>query len=392
MKDARYIFFIVVLTTAGFMATDIYLPSMPAITEYFQTTNTYVQFTMPAFLLTFGLAPLIFGPISDQIGRRKVILGCLALSIIATILCSFAPNIWVLILCRVLQGMGFGAVNISARAMIPDLYQGPEMARLHSMVNVFFPIVISVAPPIGGYIQENYGWQMVFIALSIYILFLLTITALKLPETNKQAGSTLKQNPLHIYTALLKIPAFCLYGFIPALIMAGVMAFLTLTPYYFQLNLGLSPFQYGLTAVANCASLIIGAMINTQLIKKYAPRQILYMSVFIILSASILLFFFIAIDFLTIFTVLPCCLAYFFSMVLIFPSAFVSAFSYVKKNYGAASALIMSVQMMFSLLISALVSFLPDDTILPLAIVFLFISIGIFSILKITKPLAVTTA
>lgn len=383
MKDFRHICFIILLTTVGFVATDVYLPSMPAITSYFGTTNTLVQFTMPAYLLTFGIAPLIFGPISDIIGRRKVIIMGLIIGNIASILAIYAPNIYALIVLRIFQGIGLGAVTITARTMIPDLYRGHEMAKFHSLTNTFVPIVIALSPLIGGWLQERYEWQYVFIYLTGYISFLIIITVPFLPETNTNLHEGHWKELFKSYRDFLSIKGFFCYALIMSLIMSGGIAYLTLSPYYFQNILGLDAFEYGLTAVAVCFAIMLGAAINTRLLNHFTPRTLLRLSSYFVALSSLGMFYFSYTENLTIWTVLPCCMIYFLSLNFVFPNAYVMAFNYISRNFGLAAALIMSCQMIFSITTGSLISILPDDSIMPLAYLFLFISVLIIVFLKL---------
>ncbi len=172
MREKNILLTSLLLGSLGHLATDIYLPSMPIMTEYFGTTTSMVQLTLIVYMLSFCLTPLIFGPISDTLGRRKPILIGIYIGFAATILCTFSNSIYLLIFARFLQGIGLGTVVAVSRAILPDHFQGKQLAKYFSYLTMLMPIMLAIAPPLGGFIQEKTSWQFVFVFLLIYLVFL----------------------------------------------------------------------------------------------------------------------------------------------------------------------------------------------------------------------------
>lgn len=364
--------FILFLTTVGYVATDIYLPSFPALTAYFNTTNTLVQLTLPGYLLSFALLSLLCGPYSDKVGRRKVILPGLVIGAIATIMIIFAQNIYLLILGRFFQGFGFGAVNVASRAMIADVYEGRDRAKLIAFMGMFIPIVLSCVPPLGGFLQEAYGWRMVFIALLSYVIILTIVSTKSLQETHVKLNDAAMGNFKQGYVALLTNKPFLAYAVIPSFTMMGINAYLTASPYLFQNVLGLSPQEYGYISIALGSMVILGSIINMRALNHFSSEKVLFVSVVFMLASGIALISLHFMNLIQIPYVIASCMIFFMCLNFAFANATALAFSQIDEGFGAATALIACSQTLSAMLISTFISFAPDNDVLPTASVFLF--------------------
>jgi len=176
--------YLLLLISLGYIVTDVYLPSLPALSSYFKASDNEIQTTLFSYLISFSLAPLIFGPLSDHIGRKKVLLWGVVIGTLATFGCLFAPNISWFIISRFIQGFGMGAVLIAARATASDLFTGKNLAKQMSRMTMLMPLILALAPSIGGLLQQNFQWRAVFIFLIGYMLFILILVILT-PESVK---------------------------------------------------------------------------------------------------------------------------------------------------------------------------------------------------------------
>ena len=149
---------------AGFPyhAIDTYLPSFADIGASLSATPIEVQQTLTAYMLPFALMSLWHGAIADALGRRRVLLVSLALFALASAGCVFATRIEHLWVLRALQGISAGAGIVVSRAIVRDLYDGPEAQRLMSHISMMFALAPAIAPVIGGRLQQWFGWQSVF--------------------------------------------------------------------------------------------------------------------------------------------------------------------------------------------------------------------------------------
>jgi len=171
------------LSALGPFSIDTYLPAFPAMEATLGTSRLAVQQTLAAYMAPFAFMTLWHGALSDSFGRRRVILAGMAVFALASLVCAAAPTIEWLWLGRGLQGLSAGAGMVVARAVIRDLFEGPQAQRLMSRVMTLFAVAPAVAPMVGGAILPLFGWRAIFVFLAAYGLALgLTVFRL-LPET-----------------------------------------------------------------------------------------------------------------------------------------------------------------------------------------------------------------
>lgn len=171
---------------------DTYLPSFPAIEKDLAISRELLLQSLSIYLVSFAVATLLWGPLSDRFGRKKIILLSLLGYLLASILCALAQNHELLFTGRSLQGMMAAGSLVASRAMIRDFFDGAEAQKAMALMMMLFAAAPAIAPIIGGWLEVVFGWRSVFVFLAAYGLLLLTIMLWKIPET---------QNPLHIQSA-----------------------------------------------------------------------------------------------------------------------------------------------------------------------------------------------
>lgn len=373
-------FYLLLLISLGYVATDVYLPSLPALSDYFHASDNEVQMTLFSYLISFSVAPIIFGPLSDHLGRKKVLLGGVTIGILATFGCLFAQNINGLIICRFIQGFGTGAVLTSSRAAVSDLFIGKALAKQMSTMTMLMPLILAVAPTIGGVLQENFHWQSVFIFLVCYMILILffvmfTPESLKNPSHEKVSQIFLK------FRSHLKNRLFLHFGVNFVLPSLGIFAYLTVSPFLFQEVIGLSPAVYGSLALYVGGTILVAGYINLKLVHHFSVTQILFVGAgLIVLAGSLLMIFYLA-NILTTWSLLFPSLIFFTCMPLCVANAATKSMSLVHGNFGAATALMTTVQFLVGALGSFIFSLISDETTLSLAVC--FILIGCLSLINL---------
>jgi len=171
------------LATLAPFSIDTYLPSFPDIAAGLTASDAQMQLTLSLYLLASAISTLIYGPISDGFGRRRVIMVALAIYVLASIGCALAESIDQLILMRIGQGLSASAGMVIGRAMVRDVYQGPEAQRVMARVMLLFAIAPAIAPIIGGWLHDILGWHSVFLFLALVALALLLMLWLATAET-----------------------------------------------------------------------------------------------------------------------------------------------------------------------------------------------------------------
>lgn len=364
-----FIAILIILTSLGYFATDIYLPSLPAISESFAVDSATTQYTLSAYLLSFCISPLIFGPLSDAIGRKPVYLWGLVFGLCATILCAFASHIEWLIVARFLQGIGLGAVVTGGRAMVPDKFHGQKMAKFTSIVTMSMPLILAIAPTLGGVLQHAVGWRGVFAFLVIYIFATLLFAYFKVEETLKEKRRF--HFPARNYIRLLTNRDYIAYGLIPSCTFMGVSAYIALTPFIFQDQLGVSPIHYGLFSLLNGSMIVMGGYINMLLVDKFRPNILIGISIGLKLTSGLFLLACHALDAINVLTVLLSCVIFFIGLPFSFPNALASAFRCIKGDFGTAGALISSLQLFAGFAMITVYTQIPQTNTLPLSLTFI---------------------
>lgn len=369
--------YILVLISLGYFATDIYLPSLPALSDYFHASENEVQMTLFSYLLSFAFVPLIFGPLSDHIGRKKVILMGIAIGVAATFGCLFATSINYLIAFRFVQGIGTGAVLISSRTIVSDLFTGKELTKQISYVTMFMPLVLALAPTIGGVLQQEFNWQAAFIFLVCYMLFIF-LWVIARPETLKAPshkkiseafsnyGFHFKNRPF-IYQIMLVFPTIGMYGYFAT------------SPFLFQEIIGLSPLEYGSLSLYIGGTIMAMSLINTRLIHYLSMDAILYIGgTMMVLSGSLLLFFHLT-GILTTWSLLGPAMIYFTCLPLCISNSASKAMGNVTTHFGSATAMLTTLQFLAGAVGTLIFSLIHDNSVLPLALCFLLM--GIFCLI-----------
>ncbi len=179
---------VITLTLAGLgmigpFATDTYLPSFQEIEAEYGVSEVLVQQTLSVYLVMFAVMTLVYGTLSDIFGRKPVILIGLSIFLSASVFAAFAPNFECLLIARALQGISAGAGVVVGQAIVRDLYKGSTAQQLMANIAMVFALAPALAPVIGGFIADYYGWRFVFVFIAAYALVMLFCTTRYLPES-----------------------------------------------------------------------------------------------------------------------------------------------------------------------------------------------------------------
>ncbi|HAZ54797.1 MAG TPA: multidrug transporter EmrD, partial [Franconibacter helveticus] len=174
LANRHLLMMLILLVAVGQMAQTIYIPAIADIAREMNVREGAVQSVMAAYLLTYGASQLVYGPISDRIGRRPVILAGMLIFILATVIALLSRNLPVLIIAGSLQGMGTGVAGVMARTLPRDLYEGPALRHANSLLNMGILVSPLLAPLIGGVLDTLWGWRACFaflLALCLVVAF-----------------------------------------------------------------------------------------------------------------------------------------------------------------------------------------------------------------------------
>ncbi len=276
MTSAQLRIILVMITSivCSVLATDMYAPSLPHIVTGLSTTSTAVKLTVTLYLAGLAVSQLVYGPLSDRIGRRPVLLFGMTINLCASVVCACAPSIHVLIVARLFQGIGLGSSALF-RSVLTDIASGETLAKIASTLSLIFVIAPALAPMFGGYLESAFGWRSVFIALTGYGLFSVLLLYWFLPETNKKLNpNATNRNLMWVrYREILSSPAFIAYVTSAGMGYAGGILYYTYSPFLFQQHLHMTPIQFGWLSLVFTVAMVLGRALNVILLRYYNSSQ-----------------------------------------------------------------------------------------------------------------------
>ncbi|MEL6115941.1 purine nucleoside transporter PunC [Photobacterium sp. SP02] len=264
------------LSMLGFLATDMYLPAFTAMQADLNTSSSLIGMTLGIFLLGMAIGQLIYGPLSDRLGRKKVLLGAMLLFSLATLGCAMAPNVEILLAFRFLQALGACSATVLWQAIVIDRYEGKLAEKVFATIMPLVALSPALAPLVGAAIQSHFGWRAIFLSLIALGAVLALMTAMQ-PESakgEKKQGNVLSELAIN-YTSLLKSKKFMGNMLIFAACSAAFFAYLTGSPFIMS-AMGYSSEDIGLSYVPQTIAFLIGgygcrALLNRMEGKKLLP-------------------------------------------------------------------------------------------------------------------------
>lgn len=249
------------------MSTDIYLPSLPAMSHYFLTTKANSQLTITFYAIALGIAQLLAGPICDANGRRKMLFTALSVESISLIGILLSPSIYLVIFFRFIQGLAAGFMMVPARAIINDIFEGPKIRKQFNYVTISYASGPIVAPFLGGYLQTYFNWQSNFILLLVYALSVTIYLIMTYQETHLKTHKFLVSHLWHNYQLILKNTYFTFCTVFIGIILGCTALFNVAGPFLIQISLQQSAIVFGRMALIMGFGWFLGNILNRVLIE-----------------------------------------------------------------------------------------------------------------------------
>lgn len=349
------------------LSIDMYLPSLPLIAANLNASEPQIQLTISAFLAGLTGGMLVYGPLSDHFGRRKLLLIGIVVYLLATMGCFIASSSDYLIKFRFLQGLGAAATSVLARAIVRDIYPITSAARILSIMHVTTMLTILTAPVIGGYLILAFGWRIVFGVLLIFGALCFISSYIFIAETkniNERSQSILKAmlGYIDVLRSLRSMSYILCMGFS----FAGMFSFIAASPFIYIEFFQLSPQAYSWIFFINGLGIISVTLLNSKLVFRFGSKKMLLAGAVITLISSIGFFICIAL------VQYPLFLGSVLSFLSISVTGMLGAnclanlLTEFREQSGAAAGLAIAVQFGLGALFSALVSSLQDGTPTPM--------------------------
>jgi DHA1 family bicyclomycin/chloramphenicol resistance-like MFS transporter len=248
-------------------------PLLPAMARDFAVDTASVQLSLASFFVGFAIGQLGAGPLVDRLGRRKPLLFALALYLLASLGCALAPSNPILIAFRLLQGLAGSMAVVVPRAVVRDLHSGPAAVHMLSRLMLVMGVAPIVAPLLGGWVQDAFGWRAIFVALAGYAALTLVACQRLLPETGQPRadhGRTTTQ-----LAALVRDPDFLAYTLCGGFSSAGMFAYISGSAFVFIEVHHVAPEHFAYFFGANAFGLIATAQLNRLLVGRFTSTQVL---------------------------------------------------------------------------------------------------------------------
>lgn len=254
------------------VATDLYLPALPQMQRALAISQADAQWTLSAIVLAFGLAQLVWGPVSDRVGRRPVLLSGLMLFVVASAATVLAADLGTMVVARVVQGLGLAASVVCARAMIRDLYEPAQGARVLSKGLTGLGIIALIGPILGGLTAAWLGWRATLALVGLFglagLAFMATNMTETLPAERRQSGMGWGER-WRQWRHITSVPMFRAYTALTSSTYGGLYVFLAASSFVFIEVLHLSRPLFGLVM----ASMSLGYLLGTMWCRHRLPRM-----------------------------------------------------------------------------------------------------------------------
>jgi DHA1 family bicyclomycin/chloramphenicol resistance-like MFS transporter len=340
------ILFLLVGLSNGFveMGSDIYAPCLPQICEIFNCTPAMASLTMALNLAAIAISGLFWGPLSDQFGRRKIILIGMGIFTLGLALCAISQGLNQLIVARCLQGVGGGVAGVVGMAMLKDVLSGPALATMISRITLIICISPGIAPLLGGWIAQYGGWRGIFL-VSVFVTLLFLVALWRyLPETYKPKTGRVKMNlksSLAAYRALFRSPRYLGFLAIHALTFFWLWSQLANMPFFYIVQMGIKVSAFGYYTIAGVSMFVLGVIANQFLVKRIAPMTLIGYGIALQLVSGLLLTGLGTAAWLTPFWVVVILAPSGLGLALTIGDAYALALEEAKRYAGAGAALIL---------------------------------------------------
>ena len=335
------------LAMIGPFSIDAYLPSFPTIEAEFAVSRAVLSHSLGVYLLAFGISTLVWGPLADRYGRRLVIILSMTLYTLGSVACGLAGSAESFIFLRILQGLAASGGLIAGRAMIRDAHDAESAHHAMSQVMLLFALSPAIAPVLGGWLHDQFGWRSIFWFLSIYGI-LMVLMGFFISETlnSEQRRSIHPAAVIRVYISAI------LHKRLPALILclslsfAGVFLYIAGAPSVMYNFLGLGSDDFGWLFIPIVAGLMLGATISGQLAHRWPSQRTISVGLSVMILASGINIIVANLATATILSVVGPLVLYVIGVSVMMPAITVLALDCLPKNRGTAASMQGFLQMM----------------------------------------------
>lgn len=387
-NNFRIILILCLISSLGRFVLDSYLPSLPAISDYFNVSDTKTQLTLTIYLLGFSISQLIYGPLSDRYGRRVIILLGMSIFLFGNFVCAIAASHKILLISRLIAGVGAGACGVLNRAIASDCFKGAEFSKAWSYTTTTLVLTLIVAPVMGGYVQDSFGWRANFVLAALFVTAVFIIIFRCLPETNNdfEVSSMKIRNILYTYYKILISRTFFMCTLCYTLAFSGLIVYFQVSPLLFINVFGLTATEYGWSSLIIAGSYLIGGLLVNKLASHIGIRKLLFLGTILLIGGGVSMLLAYAFNYANLIAVLLSSSIYVIGARIVIPNAIAGSMEEFRHLGGSSSALIGCIQMLGSSVISLLIANFDYNSPFPLAMFLTTLGVMSLAIAFFIKP------
>lgn len=361
------------LTALGPFSIDMYLPGFTGIAKDLNTSVSNVSLTLSSYFVGICVGQLLYGPLLDRFGRKKPLYIGLLVYILASFLCYFVTSIDYFIGLRFIQAVGSCGASVAAMTMVRDLFPVKDIPKIYAKLMLILGLSPMLAPTLGGYITADFGWHMVFMALTWMGIGILAASHLFLKSTYRPDRTiSLKPKPILMnYIAISKEPIFYTYALTGAVAFSGLFTYVASSPIIFMNIFAVDEKTYGWIFAFLSVSFIGTSQINSYLLRYFSSQKLVSYGLKIQFSVSLAFALLAYLDWLNLYGVITMLFIYLGCLGLCSPNTAGLSLAPFAKNAGSASALMGAFQMGLGALASVVVGVFVSDSVFPVALIFI---------------------
>jgi DHA1 family bicyclomycin/chloramphenicol resistance-like MFS transporter len=272
------------------LAIDIFLPALPIMAKEFFVPMTQMQWSITIFILSMGFGQLISGPLADRYGRRPIAIGGVIIYGLASIMSAYSDSLTLFLMSRLIQGFGACAIVVAAFASVRDKYNAIESGVMYSYLNSAICCIPALAPLLGNVLTEHFGWRSNFEFMAGYAIFAGLILFFTLKETRPEHTEKHK-NLISIdhFMPVLKHPVFLFNALVVMLAMAIIIAYVSSSPAWLMVTLGLDQQSFVYWFSVNAAINIVACFQAPRILVKFGARVTIGFGMVLLIFAGLLM-------------------------------------------------------------------------------------------------------
>lgn len=374
MTKKRYLKLILILgslTALGPFTIDMYLPGFPAIAKDLHTDVASVGLSLSSYFIGISAGQLLYGPLLDRYGRKTPLYMGLVLYILASLACAWSSTIESLVVLRFIQAVGSCAAAVASVAMVRDLFPVEDNAKVFALLILVVGTSPMIAPTVGGYVTASWGWHPVFVILAGIGFLILLSVIFALPESRK-ADPSFSLMPAFIlknFALVLKEPKFFTYAACGAVVLTGLLTYVSGSPLLFMEVFNVGEKVYGWIFAVLSVGLIGSSQVNSALLRKFTSEQLITSALIFQSVISVVLLAGTYYGILGLYSTIVLVFLFLCGTGFVLPNTSALAMAPFSANAGSASSLMGASQMGLGALTTIALSFFNDHSAVPMTFI-----------------------